>query len=157
MSLIDPCQHCPHNSGIVTARCNAASDNANAQMIRADKAEAERDELKNAVHDAFNRAQCERKSTVRQLAADISWLHSQAANHYKQRLQVERERDALLDALAGGPNDCPYLTFWADCESPVLPDWCICTDTEDGGFDCIENPGECWKMWAALKAEEAQS
>jgi hypothetical protein len=66
--------------------------------------------------------------------------------------QMKRERDALLNALADGGGDCPYFAFWADEEEPNLPDWCICSYTEEGGFDCEEDYGECWERWAKEQA-----
>jgi hypothetical protein len=95
-----------------------------------------------------------------QLRSDCSqYAHVPSSTDYKiTRLldalqEAEVERDILVDTLADGPNDCPYLTFWLDEKEPNLPDWCICSDTEEGGFDCAEDDyKECWKRWAKEQA-----
>lgn len=59
----------------------------------------------------------------------------------------------MVDWLAGAlaEDGCPYLALWSDFGSD-RPDWCICTDTADDGFDCNGYPKECWKKEAARKA-----
>ena len=81
------------------------------------------------------------------------------AGRYDGRKQAEaelarltKERDWLAKALA--EDGCPYLALWSDFGSD-RPDWCICTDTADDGFDCNGYPKECWKKEAARKAVAA--
>ena len=57
--------------------------------------------------------------------------------------------DWLAKALA--EDGCPYLALWSDFGSEMRPDWCICIDTADDGFDCNGDPKECWKKEAARK------
>ena len=79
------------------------------------------------------------------------------AGRYDGRKQAEAqvarltaERDWLAKALA--EDACPYLALWSDFGSEMRPDWCICIDTADDGFDCNGDPKECWKKEAARKA-----
>ena len=64
--------------------------------------------------------------------------------------RLTKERDWLAKALA--EDGCPYLALWSDFGSEMRPDWCICTDTADDGFECNGYPKECWKKEAARKA-----
>ena len=71
-----------------------------------------------------------------------------------QKAEAENDRltkmvDWLAKALA--EDGCPYLALWSDFGSD-RPDWCICTDTADDGFDCNGDPKECWKKEAIRKA-----
>ena len=72
----------------------------------------------------------------------------EAAEAESARLRAE------CDWLAGSiaEDGCPYLAFWSDFEGDMRPDWCICTDTEDDGFECTGDPKECWKKEAARRA-----
>lgn len=67
--------------------------------------------------------------------------------------RLRAERDWLAGSLA--EDGCPYLAFWADFEGDMRPDWCICTDTADDGFDCTGDPKECWQQEAARRAVAA--
>ena len=67
--------------------------------------------------------------------------------------RLTKERDWLAKALA--EDGCPYLALWSDFGSEMRPDWCICIDTADDGFDCNGDPNECWKKEAARKAVAA--
>ena len=67
--------------------------------------------------------------------------------------RLTKERDWLAKALA--EDGCPYLALWSDFGSEMRPDWCICIDTEDDGFDCNGDPKECWKKEAARRAVAA--
>lgn len=53
---------------------------------------------------------------------------------------------------AGGIDECPYLSFYQDVNAPERPKYCTCSDTEDGGFDCSEDPTVCWLKEAARRA-----
>lgn len=82
------------------------------------------------------------------------------AGRYDGRKQAEvevarltKERDWLAKALA--EDGCPYLALWSDFGSEMRPDWCICIDTADDGFDCNGDPNECWKKEAARKSVAA--
>ena len=68
--------------------------------------------------------------------------------------RLTKERDWLAKALA--EDGCPYLALWSDFGSEMRPDWCICIDTADDGFDCNGDPKECWKKEAARKAVEGK-
>ena len=84
-------------------------------------------------------------------------LESAEARAEKAEAQVERltkERDWLAKSLA--EDGCPYLAFWSDFGSDMRPDWCICTDTADDGFDCTGDPKECWLKEAARKAVDGE-
>ena len=67
--------------------------------------------------------------------------------------RLTKERDWLAKALA--EDGCPYLALWSDFGSEMRPDWCICIDTADDGFDCNGDPKECWKKEAARRAVAA--
>ena len=73
------------------------------------------------------------------------WQTAEAENE-----RLTKERDWLAKALA--EDGCPYLALWSDFGSEMRPDWCICIDTADDGFDCNGDPKECWKKEAARKA-----
>lgn len=75
----------------------------------------------------------------------------EAAEAESARLRAER--DWLAGSMA--EDGCPYLAFWADLEEDMRPDWCICTDTADDGFDCTGDPKECWQQEAACRAVTA--
>ena len=73
----------------------------------------------------------------------------------KEQAEAENARlmkmvDWLAKALA--EDGCPYLALWSDFGSEMRPDWCICIDTADDGFDCNGDPKECWKKEAASRA-----
>ena len=76
------------------------------------------------------------------------WQTAEAEN-----ARLTKERDWLAKALA--EDGCPYLALWSDFGSEMRPDWCICIDTADDGFDCNGNPKECWKKEAARRAVAA--
>lgn len=68
---------------------------------------------------------------------------------------LEKEVDWLAEHCEG-KDQCPYMAFqWGDPPDNKRPDWCVCTDTQEDGFDCDEDPVECWRK-AARKAVEAQ-
>lgn len=96
---------------------------------------------------------------------DISVITDEVESIYQEHIrdavaEAEAERDRLRaerDWLAGSmaEDGCPYLAFWADFEEDMRPDWCICTDTADDGFDCTGDPKECWQQEAARRAVAA--
>lgn len=110
---------------------------------------------------AFMRANCERKlphdmaKFGRPDPDDMRILRLltalEAAEAESARLRAER--DWLAGSMA--EDGCPYLAFWADLEEDMRPDWCICTDTADDGFDCTGDPKECWQQEAACRAVTA--
>lgn len=73
-----------------------------------------------------------------------------------ENARLRAERDWLAGSMA--EDGCPYLAFWADLYEDMRPDWCICTDTADDGFDCTGDPKECWQQEAARRAvDDAES
>ena len=68
----------------------------------------------------------------------------------QQNERLTKMVDWLAKALA--EDGCPYLALWSDFGSEMRPDWCICIDTADDGFDCNGDPKECWKKEAARKS-----
>ena len=61
-----------------------------------------------------------------------------------KNVQLTRKVDWLAEQCADGANECPYLSYYQDLVIPDRPEYCTCSDTEEGGFDCSENPKECW-------------
>lgn len=59
--------------------------------------------------------------------------------------RLEKEADWLAMKLAD-EDTCPYLNNYA-------PEWCTCLDTPEDGFECHEDPKECW-LKAAREAVE---
>lgn len=80
-------------------------------------------------------------------------LESQLQHAREENERLRAERDWLAGSMA--EDGCPYLAFWADLEEDMRPDWCICTDTADDGFDCTGDPKECWQQEAARRAVAA--
>lgn len=78
------------------------------------------------------------------------YIREAVAEAEADNVQLRAERDWLAAALA--EDGCPYLAYWADFEGDMRPDWCICTDTADDGFDCTGDPKECWQQEAARRA-----
>ena len=101
-----------------------------------------RKELRSAYADGNNRVYALTEENARLLTA----LEATEAENARLRA----ERDWLAWSLA--EDGCPYLAFWADFEGDMRPDWCICTDTADDGFDCTGDPKECWQQEAASRA-----
>ena len=83
-------------------------------------------------------------------AAYMAGRHDGRKQAEAQVARLTAERDWLAKALA--EDACPYLALWSDFGSEMRPDWCICIDTADDGFDCNGDPKECWKKEAARKA-----
>ena len=55
---------------------------------------------------------------------------------------AERCADELYDS-------CPYLELYQD--TGCRPDYCVCTDTAEDGFDCTELPKKCWLKESAAR------
>lgn len=83
---------------------------------------------------------------VRDLLADKQTAEANVA-------RLTKMVDWLAKALA--EDGCPYLALWSDFGSEMRPDWCICIDTADDGFDCNGDAKECWKKEAARRAVAA--
>lgn len=94
-------------------------------------------------HDAPHRT-----FTLRSLTA-LEQAESRAEKSEAEVARLTKERDWLAKALAD--DGCPYMALWSYFGSD-RPDWCICIDTADDGFDCNGDPKECWKKEAARKA-----
>lgn len=86
-------------------------------------------------------------------AERLRTLDKQDARLRAERDRLRAERDWLAGSMA--EDGCPYLAFWADLYEDMRPDWCICTDTADDGFDCTGDPKECWQQEAARRAVAA--
>ena len=86
---------------------------------------------------------------ILQISPTISFGQEYVIGLVAELEATQKERDWLAKALA--EDGCPYLALWSDFGSD-RPDWCICTDTADDGFDCNGYPKECWKKEAARKA-----
>ena len=87
---------------------------------------------------------------IRNLIGALEQAESRAEKSEAEVARLTKERDWLAKALA--EDGCPYLALWSDFGSEMRPDWCICIDTADDGFDCNGDPKECWKKEAARKA-----
>jgi len=55
---------------------------------------------------------------------------------------AERCADELCDS-------CPYLELYQD--TGCRPDYCVCSDTAEDGFDCTELPKKCWLKESATR------
>lgn len=87
---------------------------------------------------------------IRRLITALEAAEGRAEKAEAESARLRAERDWLASALA--EDGCPYLAFWADLYEDMRPDWCICTDTADDGFDCTGDPKECWQQEAARRA-----
>lgn len=126
-----------------------------AAEARAEKAEDYAEKLVYAVTDG----NLSNSYDVQVVADEVSRIWQSYTNQKVAavRAEAEAERDRLRaerDWLAGSmaEDGCPYLAFWADLDEDMRPDWCICTDTADDGFDCTGDPKECWQQEAARRA-----
>lgn len=73
----------------------------------------------------------------------------------QQNERLTKMVDWLAEQCADGANECPYLSYCQDLIVPEHPAYCTCTDSAEGGFDCSENPKECWLKEAAHRAVAA--
>ena len=71
-------------------------------------------------------------------------LESENASLRGQVEALQKMVEWLARECADGTNDCPYLTWYRDWIPPTRPEWCSCTDTKEGGFDCTKDAKECW-------------
>lgn len=71
-----------------------------------------------------------------------------------KNVRLTKMVDWLAEQCADGANECPYLSYCQDLIVPEHPAYCTCTDSAEGGFDCSENPKECWLKEAAHRAVE---
>lgn len=142
-----PLENCDDYQTILTA--------LEAAEARAEKAEDYAEKLVYAVTDG----NLSNSYDVQVVADEVSRIWQSYTNQKVAAVRAEAEAEsarlrAERDWLAGSlaEDGCPYLAFWADFEGDMRPDWCICTDTADDGFDCTGDPKECWQQEAASRA-----
>lgn len=69
-----------------------------------------------------------------------------------ERIEKQEKEADWLAKNCQGVDNCPYLALGWENDRP---DWCQCTDTVEDGFDCYEDPIDCWRE-AAREAVEGQ-
>ncbi len=73
---------------------------------------------------------------------------------FKKIKQLEAEADWLVE-YGAGKEQCPFFEFLYGDAEPI-PDWCEGSETVEDGFDCPNDPVECWRK-VACKAVEASN
>lgn len=88
-----------------------------------------------------------RKVTGQSLYELLSEAHARA-----ERLEKEAQ---WLAKHCEGEEQCPYLALqWGETHAPK---WCNALDTIEDGFECFEDPVDCWRKVAREAAAEQKA
>lgn len=74
---------------------------------------------------------------------------------FKKLKRLEDEADWLAE-YGAGKEQCPFFEFQYGDAEPI-PDWCEGSETAEDGFDCPNDPVECWRKVAREAVETSNA